>query len=965
MTQDSEAPALTDVSGVCRDLIQHAADAILLVADDGTVRGANRAAHALFGYTGGLVGLSVYDLLENPDEDPFSGLLAAPGENVSVLGNTRDVACRRSDGRTVFVESATSRVEVSGEQVHMAILRDVTSRRELEEVFLETEERLGSIANNIPGIVFQRLMHPDGSFAYPFLSPATEAILGYTPEDLPFNKAGDIDVVHWADRDARREAMQRSAANLTPCHEEFRAITRDSQIRWLSGSAGPQLLNNGDILWDGVLIDITDRKRAEQRVEMVMDHAADAILTINAEGRIESANPAAGEMFGYAEADLVGMDVAGLMPETASLTRAEDIHVQAAGTDTGLVGQGPRETEGRRRDGTTFPLELAVSEVRTETGRVFVGVGRDITVRKLTEEALRESEQRLSSIAANLPGIVFQRVRRPDGTVAYPYVSEGCREVLGVEPEELVAAPELFLEALHPEDRAQFEAHLGRSAETLEPFEEELRVTHRDGRQRWLRGQSRPRRQPDGTVVWDGITLDVTDRKEAEERLRYLAYYDPVTGIPNRSLVVERFEQAQAHADRAGTRVAVLSLGLDGFSIINATFGHATGDQVLKAAAETMQSALGRPDILARASGDRFLMMVTGIVEDADISEVIEAVRGCFRQPVRVEQQEFDLSVTIGVAVYPEHGTDAELLIKNADAAQHRAKGQGVGAAQFFTNEMAERAAKTLSLQARLRRAIDNDEFVPFFHPQISLETGEIIGTEALARWENPELGMVSPGDFIPVAEEYGLIDGIADQILRKSCHYTRQWQQRGYGFIPVAVNISGRQFQNARQLTATLDEILDSTGLSPEYLELELTESSAMQDPDHAISVLRTFLDRGISCAIDDFGTGYSSLSVLRRFPITKLKVDRAFVFDVTTDANNAAIVEAILALAHALNLKVVAEGVETRDHLAFLHNRKCESVQGFLFAKPLPAGDMEALLRDNVRLPLPGELPEDQATG
>jgi EAL domain-containing protein (putative c-di-GMP-specific phosphodiesterase class I) len=336
------------------------------------------------------------------------------------------------------------------------------------------------------------------------------------------------------------------------------------------------------------------------------------------------------------------------------------------------------------------------------------------------------------------------------------------------------------------------------------------------------------------------------------------------------------------------------------------------------------------------------------------VTQAVDAVVACYSQPLSLMGDEFDLTASIGYSILPRDGDDPETLVKHADTALMRAKAQGPGTVREFTEEMNERVVKTLALQNRIRRALEHDEFLPFFQPQVDLASGEIVGMEALARWISPELGMVSPVEFIPVAEEYGLIDPLCDQILRAACRLNKGWQDAGLPAVPVAVNISGRQFQNARRLLHTVEAVLAETGLEPRYLELELTESSAMRDPENAIAVVGQFRDRGIACSIDDFGTGYSSLSVLKRFPIQKLKIDRSFVSDVTTDANDAAIVKAILAMAHALRLKVVAEGVETQDHLDFLRDAACDQMQGYLFSKPLAAADMEAMFRAGRRLRL-----------
>ena len=798
--------------------------------------------------------------------------------------------------------------------------------------------RFAGLTASLPGFGFLRRLNADGTIAYPWFSDNVTKILGFAPKDMGVNSNGCLHVIHWADRDRHLDAIRHSAANMRPCDEEFRAITQGGQVRWLRGASTPRL-ENGQVVWDGVLIDVTDGRRAEFRLDMLMEHAADSILILDEAGMIDSANTAAEALFGWAASDLAGRAIDDLLAENGG----------GNGGFLAAVSDGrPRELTGIRKNGDQFPLELTTSEVRMEGHRLFVGIGRDITQRKATENALLESEQRLRAIAGNMPGMVFQRVLGPDGTMRFTYVSEGCRTFLGVEPEELLEDPELFLQCMTADEQKLFLAALARSAETLEPLDEEMAVFGAGRRRRWLRGQSRPNRRPNGSVVWDGVMLDVTERKTAEQRLSFLAYYDPLTRLPNRTAFLERFAGARENAARSHQLLAVLSLGIDRFGIINATMGHSVGDQVLTASADIVQSGLSRNDIMARASGDRFLVLLSGHTSRRELTEMVERIHGLAQSAVHVAGDEFEVSTSVGVALFPRDGEDAETLIKNAEAALQRAKSQGPATLQFFTKEMSSRAAKTLSLQNKLRRGLEHGEFVPYYQPQVDLVTGAIVGMEALVRWNNPELGMVSPGEFIPVAEESGLIDGICESMLAQCARQNKQWQDSGFRPIPVAVNVSGRQFQYARRLITALETSLGESGLDPRYLEIELTESSAMRDADSAIAVVQTLKDMGISCSIDDFGTGYSSLSVLKRFPITKLKIDRSFVMDVITDPNDAAIVDAIVAMAKALKMKVVAEGVEHTQHLDFLRALGCDQMQGYLFSRPLPATEMGQMLAD-----------------
>ncbi|HTH18352.1 MAG TPA: PAS domain S-box protein, partial [Magnetospirillum sp.] len=360
--------------------------------------------------------------------------------------------------------------------------------------------RLDGIVSSLPGFAFQRRMDADGALSYTHFCGNLNGVLGYAPEAMAVNAQGCLHVVHWADRDGHLAAIRRSAQELSPCFEEFRAITQTGEVRWLKGASQPR--RDGEaVVWDGALIDITEGRRAEFRLDMLMEHAADTILILDETGAIDAANAAAERLFGWNASELAGECFTVLLE--GHHCHPDTMCGDLLDISGGLVGGGPRELVGLRKDGGTFPLEMSTAEVRMEGHRLFVSIGRDITARKATEAALRETEQRLGAIAANMPGMVFQRVLRSDGRLDFTYVSEGCRDFLGLEPEELMADAQLFMTALSTDERQRFLAALGRSARTMEPFEEEVAALGRDGRRRWLRGQSRPTRRDNGDIVWD------------------------------------------------------------------------------------------------------------------------------------------------------------------------------------------------------------------------------------------------------------------------------------------------------------------------------------------------------------------------------------------------------------------------------------------------------------------------------
>jgi diguanylate cyclase (GGDEF)-like protein/PAS domain S-box-containing protein len=928
---------------------------LLAVSASGIILGCNAATGKLLGRDPAVLVNTALAGLQPP---PATGLaLLFSGQPAQAVETRRILPFVDGAGTTVTLDATTRRVQRTPESapLYIVTLREADLPGSLDDGWNDADRRLRALTQNLPGIVFQRVLQPNGTIYYPFFSSGVTDILGYDPDAMRVTAEGVLDCIHWADRDGYMDVLRKSAVSLEPASEAFRAITSAGEVKWLSGMARPERMPTGDILWDGVLIDVTERMRAEHRLDMIMDHAADCVITMNVDSRIETVNAATVKAFGYTAEDLIGADVGMLMTEGYASEHRAFVEQYLATGGSSMIGRGPRELLGQRKDGAPFPIELSLSEVLTEGRRLFIAIVRDITQRKETEARLHETEQRLLTIADNIQGIVFQRMMTADGALRFSYVSEGCRAVLGVDPDDLIADGDMFLDLLNDMDRGLFIESVHRSADSLEPMEADIQITSRTGDRRWLRSWSRPRRLADDTIVWDGVALDVTDRKRVEEELMFLAYYDPITGLGNRSMFNERFNRARDFAQRLDSWVAVLSIGIDRFSIVNATLGHSTGDKVLLATGRRIKDCMEAGDLVCRAGGDRFLAMIAGVSDGDGMAEAVRVILRGFESPLTVDGQEFDITVSVGAALFPRDAEDVETLIMHSEAALHRAKVQGPASFQAFTEEMGQRAQNTMTMQHRLRRALDNEEFVAFFQPQVQTRTGRIVGMEALVRWMSPEHGMIPPGAFIEVAEEFGLIDAMCEQVLRDSCRWNRRWQELGLAQVPVAVNISGRQFHNARLLLGTVDSVLRECNLDPAFLELELTESSAMSDPDNAIRVVRQLVDRGIACAIDDFGTGYSSLSVLKRFPIQKLKIDRSFVSEVTVDPGDAAIVCAMIAMANALNLKVVAEGVETQEHLDFLHGVGCDQVQGYLMSRPLPGEAMEALFRDPPVMPTP----------
>ena len=442
-----------------------------------------------------------------------------------------------------------------------------------------------------------------------------------------------------------------------------------------------------------------------------------------------------------------------------------------------------------------------------------------------------------------------------------------------------------------------------------------------------------------------GFSLDLTEFKEAEAKANHLAYHDALTNLPNQALFKDRLHQALALSRRNEQMLAVLLVNLDRFKTINDTLGYLTADQLLRDVATRLSGCVRDSDTVARFSGDEFAILLTQISRTQDAAKTAESIMEALSTPFHFEAQRLFVTASIGISVCPDDGRDAIALLRSAGTALKRTKERDGNDYQFYTSGRTTKALRQLILENNLRPGLEREEFVIHYQPQVNIRTFEIVGMEALVRWEHPGLGLLYPIEFISLAEHSGLIVSIGEWVLRNACAQSKSWQDAGFEPLRMAVNLSARQFQQPK-LVDTIAQILKETGLDPRYLELELTEGSVMKDPDEAIGKLHELKAMGVKISIDDFGTGYSSLNYLKRFPIDTLKIDQSFISELNTDPDDAAIVTAIITLAHALKLNVIAEGVETQEQLEFLRGLSCDEVQGFLFAKGIPAEEFTELL-------------------
>ncbi|MGZ8229994.1 MAG: EAL domain-containing protein [Burkholderiales bacterium] len=640
------------------------------------------------------------------------------------------------------------------------------------------------------------------------------------------------------------------------------------------------------------------------------------------------------EMLGYAVEELGQLGPVEITAPEHRAARAQRTRALLNGASREVVS----EKQLIRKNGTLVWVSVVTSLVRQDDGEplYFMSVVQDIGARRATEQALRESEQKFRQLADNIPEIFWitdmrQRVLH--------YLSPGFETLTGKPLAEVLRRPRSWLQIVHPEDRER--VRLARKPLPHAEYDIEYRIVIAGGGVRWVHDQAFPVRDATGAVYRiAGIASDVTQRKEAEEKLVYLAHYDGLTGLPNRVLFLDRLKQTLSHCARRGTLAAVMFVDLDRFKVVNDTLGHAMGDELLRQVGARLSVCVREGDTVARFSGDEFVLIVNDLHGPEDARHIAQKVLQAYVEPFRVSSHEIFVSTSIGISMFPSDSEDEQALLKNADSAMYRAKESGRNSFRFYTREMNARAMYRLQLENSLRHALDRGEFCLHYQPKACLHTGEITGVEALLRWERPGHGLVAPAEFVPLLEDTGLIVPVGEWVLSEACRQADAWRKAGRALVPVAINISARQFAS-RNLGDLVRRMMNLHGLDPRYLEFELTESLLMVNTEDAVRTLEYLKSLGLKLSIDDFGTGYSSLAYLKRFPIDALKIDRSFIDEITTDVGDATITRAVIGMAHNLGLKVIAEGVETQAQIAFLSANGCDEAQGYYFARPQPAAE------------------------
>jgi len=711
----------------------------------------------------------------------------------------------------------------------------------------------------------------------------------------------------------------------------------------------------------------------------VIEKAKTLIIVCSSDGTVLMFNKFAQDVTGYAPDDIIGHsigEISFLNAQTELGKRIRDAISKKAVIHN--FESCVESTEGKSVN-VLWNIDVISNNVSSNDGggNFFVAAtGMDITDHKIAESKLADSYKELELLYSELVTKEIEQrlqfddliareneLRRSeeryrlavegvndgiwdwDGKDGKLFMSKQARRILGFDDNEETLTIEKWFGLIDREDADKFIGSLNKYI--TEPqdkhFQIEYRIRSKEGDVKWIRTR--------GMAIWDesgipvrvaGSITDITEQKQADEKIHQLAFYDALTGLPNRALLMDRFSIAAANARRKGRNIAVFFLDLDNFKTINDTIGHAYGDMLLLEVGEQLRLRLRRSDTLARLGGDEFIMLQTNVKDMDEVYRLAGRMLEVFRKPWVLDDREFYVTASIGISIYPNDGTDLQTLMKNADAAMYRAKEAGRNNFQIFTQELNVHIMQRMEIENHLRKAAEKKDFVLYYQPQIELATGRVKCVEALIRWYDPEKGQMLPDSFIQIAEETGLIGSIGEWVLFTACKQLKKWHDEGHKDLRVSVNLSAKQFQNP-QLYENIMNIIEKTGIEPRWLELEITESLSMRNLEHTTGILTLIREAGIGVSLDDFGKGYSSLNYLKALPITNLKIDKTFIHGISQGSNQSKIVKALISLAHSMDLTVTAEGVESSSQLEFLKNELCDTAQGYLFSRPKPANDLD----------------------
>jgi diguanylate cyclase (GGDEF)-like protein/PAS domain S-box-containing protein len=804
--------------------------------------------------------------------------------------------------------------------------------RQLFEDVARREERFRTIVTQVPGAVFRA--RPGGQID--FVSDAIEEISGY-PAARFMQRSTDAwaDIICPEDRRMQHRLSKEALLSGRSYQIEYRIVDAFGIERWVLESGQPAGVPGTDSFRvDGIISDISERKHDEMRIEAllaeqgaILDNVMFGVMYVRGD-QVVSVNRSCEEQLGYTGAALAGLPVSVIFP-------SKDEYLRVLDEQFPRLARGEKFSEERlfrRRDGSLVWCQVqgtALDPRRPNDGSIWVFA--DVSERKEAEEKLRLSATVLEHIA---DGVMVVDVH---GRIVA--TNPAYTQITGYTGSE-AAGQHSSLTRSSRHDEAFYEALWSDLAETGF-WRGEIWNTRKNGELylEWLTVSAV--RDDDGAVThYVGVFSDITKVKESQDKLDHQAHHDALTGLPNRLLFHDRLQHGLARAARDEEQLAVLFIDLDRFKNVNDTLGHHVGDELLKQVAAAFSSRLRDGDTLARLGGDEFIVLLENVDGEYGVRQVADKLVAMFEQPFTVSDYELFVTCSVGVSLFPRDGLDRNMLVRNADVAMYQAKARGRNGYQFYAPSMSGDGAMRLRLESLLRRAIEKNEISLAYQPQVEIDTGRLIGVEALVRWHNAELGMVSPARFIPLAEDIGFISQLGKWVLEEACRQMVRWDAAGLAVPKIAVNLSVRQFERG-SIAGMVADVLDETGLAPRRLQLEVTESVIMNTGD-ALVFINDLHRIGVGLAIDDFGTGYSSLAYLKQLPVQTLKIDRSFIKDISTDASDEAIAVAIIQLGKSLKLSVIAEGVENEEQAAFLLRHGCNRAQGYLYGRPVTAGEV-----------------------
>ena len=800
----------------------------------------------------------------------------------------------------------------------------------LDEAHRANLARLNAMLDNLPYLAW--LKDAEGRYLAvnePFAQASGKRVAADVIGKLSTQVCPEWMLERYFDDDLSVMASGRQSQAEVTVHEQ-------GEDRWLEVFRNPVLDADGRVIGiTGFSRDITDRKRAEEKLRLtakIVESSHSAIFVTDPQSNIISVNPAFTRITGYSE-----QEVAGKTPRMLNSNIQDKNFYRAMWKRLSEQGYWTGELWNRKKNGELFAGHVSISALQDDQGNVaqYVCVTSDITEQLVAEEKLR--------LTAKVVESSHDSIMITDITGTIISVNPAFTEITGYSAEEAIGKNPRILKS--GKQNEEFYDEMWTSLRKNGYWAGEVWNRRKDGGSYAGRLSITSLRDDAGKVThFVGVTSDITEFKMAQERVRHLAFYDQLTGLPNATLMRDRANQLIVSSQRDRRGFALLSIDLDNFKNVNDSLGHHIGDLLLQTVSGRLRSAVREMDTVARMGGDEFVVLLPEV--DAEGAQrVARKIIGQVTNPYGVEVQKISITTSIGIALFPVHGDDVEVLMKNAELALYQAKRKGKNDFAFFVNEMNEMAISRMQMENDLRRALLNEDLVLYYQPQISLVTRKVVGMEALVRWPHPQLKMIPPDQFIPIAEESDLIIELGEWAIHEACRQVRQWQRSGLSVLPVAVNVSARQMRQ-QDFHESVSAALRKTGLAPKFLELELTERAVMADVDETVKMMQRIGKLGVKFAVDDFGTGYSSLSYLRHLPLDKLKIDKSFVNDIAIDEGDREISNTIIQLAHSLKLSVVAEGVETDQQMSILLGQGCDTAQGYLFSRPLPPNDLAAFL-------------------